>query len=336
MFFAIRYFRTPERVNGFFKFITFLLLLMFGVHVLIRFEIYAPLSAEIERTVMEGGLAGERGVASLIPLLYYIIICNGIGRLVSKTGSWIVSGAMMLVGLAGIILSETRSMYGVLAVMIVMSLLVIRQRAKAIVVYSVVGFVIVLVATTIGFDFLARFRADYGRSHEFRVDVFEGSSWRMLEPALIVESYSKEVPFLLTGRGLGALHPAPGGEALYVGFYHSEYLGWMDRCGLIGFVAVTVMLLACLWRSFTLSRSHIPQIQRYGTMLFLLTTAFVTDGFFHPVLSHVRAASVIVCFFAIIANWRYLCHDYEQLEWEDAAECYEYDQAQPADEYCLS
>ena len=29
-------------------------------------------------------------------------------------------------------------------------------------------------------------------------------------------------------------------------YYHSEYLGWLDRCGLIGLVAMIILMLACL------------------------------------------------------------------------------------------
>ena len=32
--------------------------------------------------------------------------------------------------------------------------------------------------------------------------------------------------------------------------------------------------------------------------------ALAADGFFHPIFSHYRAASLLVCFAAIMANWQ--------------------------------
>jgi O-antigen ligase len=89
-----------------------------------------------------------------------------------------------------------------------------------------------------------------------------------------------------------------------VAFYHSEYLGWLDRCGLIGLLAVLILFLACLWRSFTLARSEIPYLDYFGITSFLLLIALTADGFFHPIFSHYRAASLLICFAAIMANWQ--------------------------------
>jgi hypothetical protein len=88
-----------------------------------------------------------------------------------------------------------------------------------------------------------------------------------------------------------------------VAFYHSEYLGWLDRCGLIGLVAVLILFLACLWRSFILARSNIPYLDYFGITSFLLIIALAADGFFHPIFSHYRAASLLICFAVITANW---------------------------------
>ena len=102
------------------------------------------------------------------------------------------------------------------------------------------------------------------------------------------------------------MHPAPRGQTPLVGFYHSEYLGWLDRCGLIGLVTVIILMLAYLWRSFVLARSDIPYLQYYGVTCFLLMTALMADGIFHPIFSHYRGASLLVCFAAIMANWQYI------------------------------
>ncbi len=100
------------------------------------------------------------------------------------------------------------------------------------------------------------------------------------------------------------MHPAPTGPSELVAFYHSEYLGWLDRCGLIGLFSILFLFTAILFRSFILARSEIPQLQYMGTTFFLLTVALVADGVFHPIFSHYRGSSLLISFVAVIANWR--------------------------------
>ncbi len=108
----------------------------------------------------------------------------------------------------------------------------------------------------------------------------------------------------MTGRGIGALHPAPAGKSPLVGFYHSEYLSWLDRSGLLGLATVLILIFAILVRSFALSRSDIPYMRYYGTTSFLLMLALTADGFFHPIFSNPRGAPLLICFAAITANWQ--------------------------------
>ena len=137
MIFALRYFTNYSRVNGFLKFAAVLLLVMFAFHVLIRFGIYTPPSAELE---FQTQLGGERGTRSLVPLLYLALISIAIGRLVSKVGSTLMSALMLLVGVAGIMLSETRSMYGAMGVIIVAAAIFIKGRVKTLVLYGLISF----------------------------------------------------------------------------------------------------------------------------------------------------------------------------------------------------
>jgi len=305
--FGLRYFTDYSRVMGLLKFTVILLLVMFAIHVGIRFGIYTPPVAEFERVVDIGGLAGERGNRSLIPMLYLVLISIAIGRLVSKVGSIFTSVFILLVGIGGVILSETRSMYGALALLMLASVIFIKGRIKNLILYGLVGLIAVSAATAIGFDFLSRFRTDYGRGYYALPSFYElRSSWRGIEYETIVSSYKQGPYFILTGRGIGALHPAPIGKKPEVGFYHSEYLGWLDRCGLIGLFTLIVLILACLWRSFTLARIDIPYLRYYGVTCFLLIIALAADGLFHPILSHHRGASLLICFAAIMANWQYI------------------------------
>jgi O-antigen ligase len=180
-----------------------------------------------------------------------------------------------------------------------------RARIKNSIIFVSVAMFIIYAATFAGFDFLARFRSDYGQGHYAMPSFYElRNNWRGIEYETIVSSYKQQPYFLLTGRGVGAMHPAPRGVDPMVAFYHSEYLGWLDRCGLIGLFMVIVLIIACLWRSFMLARSDIMYLRYIGTTIFLLIIALAADGVFHPIFSHYRGASILICFAAVLANWR--------------------------------
>jgi hypothetical protein len=303
MIFGVRYFTNYSRVNGFLKFSVVLLLVMFFLHILIRFGVFTPPSGEIEFTTQ---LLGERGTYSLVPLLYLTLISIAIGRLVSKVGFSLISVVLLLVGISGVVLSETRSMYGAMGVLAIASLVFIRGRIRVLVTFSLAGLIAVVVAAAIGFDPLARFRSDPMRGVG-RVEapkLFQEGTWRAIEHETIISSYREEPYFILTGRGIGAMHRVPSGELSERGFYHSEYLGWLDRSGLIGLVTVLILLFVLLVRSFALSKNDIPYMRYYGVTCFLLMIALAADGFFHPIFSNPRGASLLICFATILANWR--------------------------------
>ncbi len=303
--FSFRYFTNYSRVRFLLKFSFFVILIMFAAHILIRFGVYTAPINEADRIVETGGLVGERGTQALIPMLYLIFVSLAIGRFVSKTGSFFISIIMLLVGLGGIVLSETRSTYGAMVVLVIFALIFMRSRIKNTIVFATVGLIVVFAAIFGGFDFLARFRTDYGRGDYAAPSFYElRNSWRGIEYETIITSYKDAPYFLLTGRGIGAMHPAPNGPEPLVAFYHSEYLGWLDRCGLLGLVTVLALFAACLFRNFALARSDIPFLQNLGTTFFLLTRALAADGVFHPVFSHYRGASLLISFVAITANWR--------------------------------
>jgi hypothetical protein len=322
MIFGLRYFTNFSRVNGFLKFTVFLLLAMFGVHILVRFGVFTPRVAEIEvSTQMEG----ERGTYTLVPLLYLSLVSIAIGRLVSKVGLFPISIAMLMFGAGGIILSETRSMYGAMGVLAIASLILIKGRIRTMVAFGIVSILAIGAASMIDFDFLERFRAGSTRTGNIEIPKpFEKGTWRALENEIIISSYRQEPYFILTGRGIGALHPAPAGKSPLVGFYHSEYLSWLDRSGLLGLVTVLILIFAILVRSFALSRCDVPYMRYYGTTSFLLMLALAADGFFHPIFSNPRGAPLLICFAAIIANWRdvhaSLCQEDYILEEEEEFE----------------
>ena len=136
-----------------------------------------------------------------------------------------------------------------------------------------------------------------------------------MEPWILASSYKDEPILIFAGRGIGALHLAPGGKKEYVAFYHSEYLSWMDRGGLIGLIAVTLVYFGVILRGLALSRSEIPQLRCYGVTCLLLYVSLMAEGVFHPILSNVRGAALLVCFIGIMANWQHIHKSfYEEIE----------------------
>jgi len=317
MLFALRYLTDYQRVNRFLKFTVTLLIAMFVLHVMIRFQLFTPPSAaEVEFATQ---LAGERGTYSLVPLLYLALVSIAAGRLVTGSGGLLSSVLMLLIGLAGIVLSETRSMYGAIAVMAMAAVIFVKGRTKTLIAYGLAGVVVVILASVIGFDIFARFRADprRGVGPVQMPKIFTGDSWRAIEYKTIIDSYRQEPYFILSGRGIGAMHRVPRGRPSERGFYHSEYLGWLDRCGLIGLSAILVMLLAGLLLSYGLARCEMPYLRRYGVTCFLLLIALAADGVFHPIFSNPRGASMLICFVAVLANWRDIWESLA-IEWETA------------------
>jgi hypothetical protein len=303
--FALRYFTDYSRVKGLMKFSFILIMMMFTSHILIRLGFYEAPINEAERVVEEGGLVGERGTQALIPMLYLVLVSLAIGRIAGRIGNILISIMMLIVGLGGIILSETRSTYGAAAVLVISALMFMRARIKNTIVFAAAGMIVVIAALVGGFDFLSRFRTEYGKGDYAAPSFYElRQSWRGIEYETIGSSYKSTPYFLLTGRGVGAMHPAPAGPQALVAFYHSEYLGWLDRCGLLGLISVLALFVACLFRNFILARSEIPFLRYLGTAFFLLTIALAADGVFHPIYSHYRGASLLICFVTVTANWR--------------------------------
>lgn len=305
--FGLRYFTDSRRVNRFMWFCIVVITAMLFVHVAVRMGIYSPPTTADMPEFAASTFVGERGTRSVVPVLYLAMIAIGIGRVTSKVGILLVSVWCLLVGAAGIVLTETRSTYGAAGLLALCTLIFVRGRIKTIVLGSIAALAIILSATTLGFDFLARFQSDYGLktavSSAF-TDVYGG---RGMEYRTIAESYKKDFPYILTGRGVGALHTAVAGEfGGYVGYYHSEYLGWLDRCGLIGLVVMLTVVLLAAWRGLVLQRSEFSPLCFYGVSAFLLLMALLGEGVFHPTLSHQRGASILVCFVVIMANWEHI------------------------------
>jgi hypothetical protein len=329
MLFALRYFTNVSRVNGFLKFSSILLLIMFVGHVLLRLGIFVP-PLEFQRTV--GQLAGARGELIFIPVLYLVLTSMAIGRLATKTGTVWFSLVMLFVGLAGVGLAESRTLHGGLAVIGLISMIFVRGRLKTIALLGVSLCVGVWLAGTIGLNILARWQT--GAEGTFEGIVLD--LWRRLEYPAIISSYIQEPYFLLTGRGVGAIHfisvaETPGG---LVPYYHSEFLGWLDMFGLLGLMSLLVAWIASSNRGFVLLQSNVLELVRYGATVLLLMAALFLHSIFSPGFMQHRASPILICLVVLMANWREIYYNSYGEQYElgvDLDEGYEYYEDYPAE-----
>ena len=308
--FAFRYFTDTKRVEDFLRVVAVLAIVMFAVQVLIRFGVYSPPSAELQAA---GQLAGERGEMSLTPSIYLMLVSMAIARFSSKKRPYTVAALLLAIGFLGVTLSETRTYYGGIAVMAMAALLMMPGRGKVLLIYGLGAILAITFAQKVGFNLFERFQM--GRGHETTLNPLKAiDRVRSAEYSCIIESYQKEPYFILTGRGTGATHYLPmttigehGGQfsSLEQDFYHSEYLGWLDKFGLIGFIALIIMLFACLKTGFQMARGNMPYLSYYGTLAFLFTTAMIACSVFVPTFLHDRSGPFFICPFVIIAN-RYI------------------------------
>lgn len=307
--FGLRYLTSYRRVNRFIFFCILMILFMFVVHVAIRFEYYMP---PMEEQIGGGEqLYGGRGMLSLAPVLYLLLIAIGVGRLVSKSGYVLFSFLILFVGFAGVALTETRSTWGAAVVLSISALFFVRKRLKVAFVYGLIVFLGMAITTAMDYDVFARFGRGAGQTTQEVKAAFFATRGRGAEYALVAGSYRREPFFLLSGRGIGALHLSHRGTREAIGYYHSEYLGWLDRNGVLGLATYLIAMAIGLRLSFRMSRAPAKLVQCYGVTCFLLIIALLAEGVFHPILSHTRAASVFVCFLVIVANWVQLYNSIE-------------------------
>jgi len=330
--FGLRYLTNYRRVNHFLTFCVFMIFLMFVIHIAIRFEYYMPPTAE--KIGGDSQLYGGRGVLSLAPVLYLLLIAIGVGRVVSKNGLPLFSLIILLVGFAGVALSETRSTWGAAAVLALSAVLFLRKRLKLAVTFGLIAFLGLAMATALQYDVFGRFGERSGETTIALKESFFAKYGRGAEYGLVAEGYKKEPYFLLSGRGVGALHFSHRGTREAIGYWHSEYLAWLDRNGLLGLFVFLLTMYFGFSMSLRISRNSSGLMQFYGVTSFLLIMALLAEGVFHPVLSHTRAASIFVCFLVITANWAEIHYsseaeqpvlEYEQdyiMPFEDAGQAY--------------
>lgn len=303
MLFANRYFTTETRVKNFMRFAALLLMSMFVVHIFIRAGIFTPPMSELAMFTKQ--LGGERGEMSLVMTVYLALMGIAIGKMTSKTGSLLWSGFLLFASLVGIALSESRSLYGAAAVAGLTVIVLARGRFKNIIILGLVGVAMFWVFAKVGFEVTSRFRASGGTGeiiNPLSESKYRGS-WRQQEYFMIIDSYKKEPHFLLTGRGIGAMHYAWVSKE-DVWFYHSEYLGYLDKFGLLGFAAFAVIWLGTLIYSFRLIRKKESFLVFLGIATFVSMVGLAANGVFHPIFVDPQGGALLITFAAIISNWK--------------------------------
>lgn len=301
LFFALRYFTSVQRVWKFLQFSSWFVVFMFVVHVLVRFGFYQMPGSE---ELIGSQMGTERGGVACVPVLYIALLSIAIARLATRTGLMPVSIAYILVAVAGVALSETRTLYFVVVLAGLVALLFTRRRAMVLLGYCAGLGIVFWTAQLVGFDLFYRFRTKFGRG-EIRQVKIEDLSFRVEEYGSLVRAYLGEFYFILTGRGIGAGHRVPSQVFVDLRYWHSEYLAWLDRFGIVGFTAFIILMALVLRRSYQLARSEIAPLGYFGTTVFILTMCALGNGLINPSFLG-RQSGLLVCFLAIVANWQSL------------------------------
>jgi len=299
--FAGRYLVDANRLSAFLRFSAVVLLGMFVLHVLIRFGVYTP---PVAQEMVTGQMAGERGDLSLALPAYLALLAMGLARMAGGGGSRIAAIVWLTAASTGILLSEARALYGAAAVTGLVSLFILKGRIQLVIALGLGGVAVLLFVQAIGFDPTNRLRGRFGRG-EIRspLESLESDTWRMQEYPALIQSFRNEPIFIMTGRPLGSLHSV-GWQVHAVPYYHSEYLAYLDRLGVVGFCAFMTLWVRVLAVSFSLIRGHVPSLRDYGATVFLMSVGLMAHALFAGSLMHQRAGPLLFCFVAALANWR--------------------------------
>lgn len=313
--FGLRYFTDVARVKALIRFSAVCLFVMFVFQVLIRFGVYDAPAAE---GMLTGQMEGESGEMSLAPVAYLGLVALGIARVAGKVRSRLASVAMLATGLGGIVLAETRTLAGAVAVVLAASIIFAGGRIRTLVVCILLAGAGIWAADQVGFKIGRKFQHKYKESGEYVFDprrAIDGA--RVNEYYVLPNVYRRELYFLLTGRGLGAMHTNMAfRKKIHMSEWHSTYLGWMDMFGVVGLALFVAVHIACLLDGMKLARSNDPVLKSCGVAAAMLVLGLLAAAVFIPTLLHNRGGPYLILFFVIAANRAVL----EASTWQEAGE----------------
>ena len=215
----------------------------FLIHVGIAFNIYHPPLAQetLDRVALEG-VDFYRVDYLMAPILYIMAACITLSNIMYDRPKKISNWFVLVVSVSGVLLTQTRSYYFAMGLVPLLAFILLRRGKGKLIIYGVavtVAVAVLIMMSNINIFF--RFTT----SHE-HVNLSYWETWRGAEYDILANVYKKDYAYILTGRGLGALHAVPFTRFGYVNFFHNGYLQTLDSLGIIGLVCYFILMGSCV------------------------------------------------------------------------------------------
>jgi hypothetical protein len=297
-FIALRVFTTPQSVTGFYRGIKYCMPVLFVAHVLVAFRIYLPpLPQEIEERVLNTWGEFLRVEYYMAPLAYVVGASITLCDLLYRRGHVLFNTTILTVCCMGVLLSQTRSYYLALGLIVAAALILIRGRLMLVIWGSLAAAAVFGVVQYADVDVFYRFTGHQSTAETSMQSYW--SDWRGQEYSILAEEYAGEPQYLLTGRGMGARHPVPG-DLKTANYWHNEYLMTLDQVGLIGLICHLVLAFAAV-----LVNRHLTKDPEVGPLVAPARLVFVAGlpaSIFIGYMWGIGTGPMTMCLLAIIAN----------------------------------
>lgn len=309
---AVLLMKNKKNIYLFLDSILISVIILFIFHLLIAFKlILLPIDENYLKLILDQGKI-SRIEWFLAPVFYLIGFSVAISNIFFHRRRIIISYLIFTISLIGIILTQTRSYYLGLISIILIAILFLRKKTIAFMsVLALSIFIIVSFFSILDIDIFFRFKGKYA-PQDFR---WQGYlySLRGIEYFAIINKYSEEPFFILTGRGFGAPHEI-GLITDPVSYVHNEYLKVFNYFGIIGLFSY-IFLLTTVLKYFY----HYKRHKFNHPFIFPIYLAFIPaifTGQFASYFWNNQTGPILFCYLAIIRNTRKSYMNFNDLEVE--------------------
>lgn len=310
-FMSLILFKEKINVEKFYDFLYPATVIIFVFHILIAFRfIEIPLPEDLKMMLFSEGVSFLRIELFFSPLIYILSFSVYLCRIIYVKGLYLNNLIVCSISTIGILLTQTRSCYIALAVVLVWASIRVGKFFKISVALILCLSSVLAICTYYDIDLFHRF-VGVNRPNQFGGYL---DSWRGLE---YLELYSELSEYPLTiflGQGFGASHRALFAPEGVVNFFHNEYLKVISSLGLVGFLC-HVFVLA---RAAFLSRRLVScaDVGLLLTPVMLVSMAALPASLFGGFVWHPGFGPLMMVLLAIIANrWLYVVNIHRQSRW---------------------
>lgn len=300
-FVAVKLFIDEKKIQRLLDSILLFTIFIFLYHILIAFNIIIlPATPEVLQLVIRPGEVA-RVEWFMAPGIYLISLSIAIYYMFFLKIKLIFSRFIYVISILGILMSQTRSYYLGLIVIISITMMMVKKKGRILYINASMIIIIFLILYFSKVDIFYRFKYEKYRPKD---STFQGymNSFRGLELASIFNEYKKDLPLLLAGRGFGATHEIPGYPKL-VTYVHNEFLKTLNYFGLTGLLCY-LFILIIIFRSYL----RALRIGHIDSMFIPVYTCFFASLFLSQFASFIwnnQTGPILFCFLAVLRNQIY-------------------------------